>query len=357
MEILRLHDLGGRPVRVCDWIAEHLHSSGIRRIYGLMGGGAAGLNDGFIKHGGLEYICFHHEQGAGHAATAEAKVTGKLAVVNPTTGCGGTNCMTSLLIAWQDGLPVLFLSGNVRKDQMSHHINLSMGTRIRKYGIQEHDIIETVSSTTKYAAVVSHASHVEMHLERAIAEATSGRPGPVWLDVPSDIQTAMFPAQAYLPNPAAVPKQANPDSVAKVLSVLRSAERPVVIAGQGIKQSGTIALFKELVERLEIPFVSSYGARDLVPYDHPLNIGAIGLRGSRAGNFAMQASDAVLVLGCSMNVMHVGYDITTWAPMARKMVVDIDQNELRKGTIKYDVAVHADLGSFLRTALEITNGG
>lgn len=343
-------------MRVCDWIADHLHKSGIRRVYGLMGGGAAGLNDGFIKHGGLEYVCFHHEQGAGHAATAESKVTGAIAVVNPTTGCGGTNCMTSLLVAWQDSLPVLFISGNVRRDQTSRHINHAMGTKIRKYGVQEHDIIETVSGMTKYAAFVADPSHVQMHIERAMAEATSGRPGPVWIDIPADVQTAIMPKQEYLGGSRPSMKQASSDDVRQVLAAMADASRPVVLAGQGIKQSGMSGPFVALVERLGIPFVSSYGARDLVPYDHPLNIGAIGPRGSRAGNFAMQASDTLLVMGCSLNVTHVGYDAGSWAPLARRIVVDVDANELRKNTTAHHMAINADLRSFIPLALEISNG-
>jgi acetolactate synthase I/II/III large subunit len=180
-------------MRVADWIADYLYLTGVRRVHGLMGGGAAGLNDGFIKNGKIEYICYHHEQGAGHAAIGEAKYTGELAVVNPTTGCGGTNCMTSVLNAWQDGVPVLFLSGNVKRDNCTAWLRDNKHVYLRHYGAQEHDIVETVRSMTKYARFVSHAEEVPEILQRAIGDAQFGRKGPVWVDIPSDIQTAQMP--------------------------------------------------------------------------------------------------------------------------------------------------------------------
>ena len=155
-------------MRVADWIAHYLHSIGVERIHGMMGGGAATLNDGFIKNPDLEYICYHHEQGAGHAAIGEAKYTGKLAVVNPTTGCGGTNCATSVLNAWQDGVPILFLSGNVKSTNCSNIINKGQGAHIRYHGAQEHDIISTMASMTKFSQFVASAKQVQQALHSAV---------------------------------------------------------------------------------------------------------------------------------------------------------------------------------------------
>ena len=180
-------------MRVCDWIASYLYDKGIKRVHGLMGGGASGLNDGFIKHGKIQYICYHHEQGAGHAAVGESKFTGKISIVNPTTGCGGTNCITSVLNAWQDSIPVIFLSGNVRLAACSRYINNIKNINIRKYGIQEHDIIETVKTITKMSVFVDDVKDVVKVLQEAMHIATTGRPGPVWIDIPGDIQTAQMP--------------------------------------------------------------------------------------------------------------------------------------------------------------------
>lgn len=358
-------------MRVCDWIASRLHDIGVRNVYGLMGGGASGLNDGFIKHGGISYICFHHEQGAGHAATAESKVTGRLSVVNPTTGCGGTNCITSVLNAWQDGVPVLFISGNVRTDHCSRHINSAQGIRIRKFGIQEHDIIETVRSMTKHAAFVEFPHRVADELEKAIREALTGRPGPVWLDIPADVQVSQMP-RWLVTNPDLTDENGYPllslpritegyDAsehwfAQRATAALAGAKRPIILAGQGIKQSGTLEDFRWFIERSRVPYVSTYGARDLMPYDHPLNIGAIGIKGSRAGNFAMQACDTILVLGSSVNASHTGYDPRQWTPLAKtRMVIDIDGDEMLKGTTRWDLAVKGDLRGFFNAARSIAN--
>ena len=226
-------------MRVADWIADYLYSIGVQRVHGLMGGGAAGLNDGFIKHYGMEYICYHNEQGAGHGAIGESKYTGKLAVVNPTTGCGGTNCMTSVLNAWQDGVPILFLSGNVRRDNTAHWLKTNKEVSVRHYGAQEHHIIDTAKSMSKLTAFINYPEEVEYALHMAVDVATRGRPGPVWVDVPSDIQAAQMPehqSMEYVPTKATKVNSHYP----RIISVLQNAERPVVLAGVGIRQAGCV---------------------------------------------------------------------------------------------------------------------
>ena len=180
-------------MRVCDWIAEYLYSVGIKNVHGLMGGGASGLNDGFIKNGKINYVCYHHEQSAGHSAIGESKFTGKLEVVNPTTGCAGTNCATSVLNAWQDSVPILFLSGNVRLSTCSNFINRTKNVNIRKYGIQEHNIVETYSSITKFSYFIDSVDDVAYTIQYAVHIAQCDRPGPVWIDIPGDIQTSIMP--------------------------------------------------------------------------------------------------------------------------------------------------------------------
>ena len=321
-------------MRACDYIAAELYNKGVRHVYGLMGGGASGLNDGFIKNGKIKYVTFHNEQGAGHAAVGEAKLTGNISVVNPTTGCGGTNCMTSLLGAWQDSVPVVFISGNVGSAQCSRPYNVNRGFQLRKFGIQEHDIIETVKSMTKYAVFVDDVNNVAHELDKAIDIATSGRKGPVWLDIPSDVQTALMPStyEKYK-------KQIEDDYshmyepvIKDALVDMKNSSRPIILAGQGIKQSNTVKEFVSFIEKYNVPFVSTYGARDLVSYNHPLNIGAIGIKGSRAGNFAMQASNFLLSLGCSLNNSHTGYDVKTWSPLSVKYIVNLDYYDIEKYT-------------------------
>jgi acetolactate synthase-1/2/3 large subunit len=333
-------------MRVCEWIADYLKSIGVERVHGLMGGGASGLNDGFIKQG-MPYICYHHEQGAGHAATAESKFTGKLAVVNPTTGCAGTNCATSVLNAWQDSVPVLFLSGNVRLATCSGHINKKNHIKIRKYGIQEHHIVDTYESMTKFSYFIDNVDDVAYVLQYAIHTATSGRHGPVWIDIPGDIQTAQMPEKYKEYQPVELVKPLADFS--RIKEAIAKAERPIVLAGYGIRQSNTVEDFVKFIEHYQIPYVSTYGARDYTANDHKLSIGAIGIKGSRAGNFALQNADLLIVLGSSLGSSVIGYDPAQFSPASYKIIVDLDINELKKDIVKIDEKYNVNLEKFFRS--------
>jgi acetolactate synthase-1/2/3 large subunit len=333
-------------MRVCEWIADYLKSIGVERVHGLMGGGASGLNDGFIKQG-MPYICYHHEQGAGHAATAESKFTGKLAVVNPTTGCAGTNCATSVLNAWQDSVPVLFLSGNVRLATCSGHINKKNHIKIRKYGIQEHHIVDTYESMTKFSYFIDNVDDVAYVLQYAIHTATSGRHGPVWIDIPGDIQTAQMPDKYKEYQPVELVKPLADFS--RIKEAIANAERPIVLAGYGIRQSNTVEDFVKFIEHYQIPYVSTYGARDYTANDHKLSIGAIGIKGSRAGNFALQNADLLIVLGSSLGSSVIGYDPAQFSPASYKIIVDLDINELKKDIVKIDEKYNVNLEKFFRS--------
>jgi acetolactate synthase-1/2/3 large subunit len=337
-------------MRVADWIAEYLWDIGVNRVHGLMGGGAAGLNDGFIKHRGIEYICYHHEQGAGHAAIGEAKYTGKLAVVNPTTGCGGTNCLTSVLNAWQDGVPVLFLSGNVRHDNTADWLDKYKGVRVRHYGAQEHHIVNTVKSITKLDAFITDPANVEYAMHMAVDHATRGRPGPVWVDIPSNIQAAQMPEHTSLEYVSAKPLRLTFDHVS-LTSKLYLAERPVVLAGTGIRQSGFEKEFIKFVEKFKIPYVTTYGAQDYAPFDHPLNMGTVGVRGSRTGNFVMQNAGLLLILGTSMGAPVIGYDPKQFSPQSHKIYVDIEEGELNKNIIPIHEKIRVSLDQFFGAML------
>ena len=336
-------DISGNFMRVSDFIAKTLVDYGAKYVYGIMGGGASGLNDGFIQNPDLTYICTHHEQGAGYAACGEAKVTRNIAVVNPTTGCGGANCITPLLDAWQDSLPLVFISGNVKLSQCSSYINRTNECSIRKYGIQESDIISTVASTTKYSKLVESVDEVSSVLHTALNTALTPRMGPVWLDIPSDIQHALISEEQMLK------PHTNQKSriVTKVnLEKFFKAKRPLVLAGYGVYLSKTEQLFKKFVETNNIPFVTSYLGIDIMPYNHPLNMGTIGIKGSRAGNFAIQNCDALLILGCSLNCSHTGYDEKLFSPNSHKIQVDVDRNEFRKNKIEIDEFYQLELGDF-----------
>lgn len=334
-------------MRVCDWIANFLYERNIKNVHGLMGGGAMGLNDGFIKHEKINYICYHHEQGAGHAAIGESKFTGLPAVVNPTTGCGGTNCATSVLNAWQDGVPVIFISGNVRLDTCSGWINQTKKIKIRKYGVQEHHIVDTFKDITKASYFVTYASDIPFIMQQAWWMATSGRPGPVWIDIPANVQTAPMPEEYEEFVPHIDPFTSNLRMPIVKIKIAQS-NRPLVLAGYGIRQSNTQEQFVSFIEKYNLPCVSTYGARDYFPFNHHLNIGAVGIKGSRAGNFAMQNCDFLLVLGSSLNSSVIGYDPKQFSIGSFKIVVDVDENELNKDIVKIDLKIISELKDFFK---------
>jgi acetolactate synthase-1/2/3 large subunit len=336
-------------MRVSDWIADYLYKTGVKRVHGLMGGGAAGLNDGFIKHPGIEYICYHHEQGAGHAALGEAKYTGKLAVVNPTTGCAGTNCATSVLNGYQDGVPVLFLSGNVKLDNTTRWLKTEHNLNIRHYGAQEHNIVDTVKSMTKFSDFVTSAEMVPYTIQKAVAIATSGRPGPVWIDIPSNVQLAKINdirQHHFSFNDAPLFRDA-----ITLTSRLAMSDRPIVVVGQGVRQAGCVHQFMRFVIKHNLPFVTTYGTQDYAAYDHPLNIGTPGVRGNRSGNFAMQNADLLLFLGTSLGAPVIGYDPSQFNPSAYKIYVDVELDELNKDIIPIDWKIEADIKQFLGTLI------
>ena len=339
-------------IRGADYIAKKLEDRGITHVYGLVGGGAAGLNDGFCLNPNIEYISFHHEQGAGHAAVGASRTNGDLSVVNVTTGCGGTNALTSCLNAWQESVPVLFLSGNTNLKNIASHINEERGLSLRKYGAQEHDIVGTVKNMTKYAVLVETLSDLRYEVDKAIHIATSGRKGPVWVDVPADVQNGILPESSKEFSPSSdKPKSAPTREVEESLrEVLSKSERPVIIAGAGIGSSGSQESFRKFIEKHKIPFVTNFLTRDIMEYDHPQNLGMWGIKGNRAANFAIQNADCLLALGSSMNATHVGYDTKTFSPHSKKIVVDIDASELNKNTFKIDAPLECDVKSFLNIA-------
>ena len=338
-------------MRVCDYIAERLHKEGVTHVYGLVGGGCAGLNDGFFCNPDIQFIGFHHEQGAGHAAVGSARTNRKLAVANVTTGCGGTNSLTSCLNAWQESVPVLFLSGNTRLNNIASYINKQKGINLRRYGIQEHDIVNTVKTMTKYSILIESVDDVVYELEKAIHIATTGRPGPVWVDVPGNIQTAQLPENPRQFIAEEIAGQIPTELMTDVLmNTIYKSQRPVIIAGAGIGISKSSEMFRNFVEKYNIPFVTNFLTRDLIEYDHPRNVGMWGIKGNRAANFAVQNSDCLIILGSSMNVTHIGYDEKSFSPHSKKIMIDIDDNELKKDIFKVDYPIVGNVKDFLEIA-------
>jgi acetolactate synthase-1/2/3 large subunit len=339
-------------LKVNQYIAETLNKFGVTNVYGLVGGSTAGLNDGFIAHPEIEFIAFHHEQGAGHAAVGAARTNNKLSVCNVTAGCGVTNALTSLLNAYEESAPVLFLSGNTAMANQAKYINQSKNIKIRKYGIQDLDAHRTVEHISKYAVAIERAEDIPYELAKAIDIALSGRPGPVWIDIPGNLQAAEIP-EGYR---VYVSEESNQiyqnESLLDALKVIYNSQRPVIIAGNGINLANARKEFREFVDTHKIPFITTFLSRDLIEYEHSQNLGMMGIKGARAANFAMQNADCLIILGCSMNVTHIGYDSKTFSPASKKIMIDIDANELGKDIFKVDMPINCDVKDFFKIAKE-----
>ncbi|HWR59273.1 MAG TPA: thiamine pyrophosphate-binding protein, partial [Thermodesulfovibrionales bacterium] len=336
-------------IKVSDYIVKKLVEHGVRHVFMVTGGGAMHLNDSIGRCKDIEYICNHHEQACAIGAEGYARASGKLAVVVVTSGPGGTNTLTGVIGQWLDSVPVLYISGQVKFETT---IASCPEIGLRQLGDQEIDIIDIVRPVTKYAAMVTDPVDIRKSLDKAIHIATHDRPGPVWLDIPLDIQGAMVDEDSlpgYNPgeDESIFDREGLRLRVYQTIELLKEAERPVMIAGHGIRIAGAQELFLDIVGITGIPVVSTFNGFDLIETGHPQFIGRIGTVGDRAGNFALQNADLVLSIGSRNNIRQVSYTWKTYARTAKKIIVDIDPAELRKPTLKPDVAVHGDAKDFL----------
>jgi len=331
-------------IRVVDYVANRIADLGVEHVFTLTGGGAMFLNDGIAKHPDLSAVCSHHEQASAMAGVGYGKYSGKMGVVMPTTGCGSTNTITGLLEAWQDNLPSFFISGQVNKEQCTGNVDLPL----RQLGVQEANIIEIVKSITKYAVMVNDPEMIAYHIDKAIHEAHTGRPGPVWLDIPMDVQGAFIEVETlkrFTPEPEShVPSITDLTAISQYMA---EAQRPVILAGNGIRLAGAQEIFPDFAKRHNIPVVSTYLGVDLIPSDDPLNIGRVGIKGTRAGNFAMQNADLILAIGTRLGVPVTGYRYELFAREAKLVVVDIDKFEHQKNTVRVDHLAVCDAKEFL----------
>ena len=335
-------------IRVADYIAQTLAKHGVSHVFMVTGGGAMHLNDAFGRTKELKVVCCHHEQTCAMAAESYYRTTNRLAAVNVTTGPGGTNAITGVYGAYVDSMAMIVISGQSKWETLVRSTNLPL----RQLGDQEVDIIKMIEGVTKYAVVVLDPQSIRYHLERALHLALNGRPGPVWLDVPINVQGSKIdPAalQGYHPADDA-PAWETSDlqaAVHEVVARLQAAERPVIYAGTGVRLSGQYNTFLNLAEKLGVPIVGAWNSNDLLPDDHPAYAGRPGSIGDRAGNFTVQNSDFLLILGCRLNIRLVSYNWEKFARHAFKVMVDVDAAELKKPTLKIDLPVHADLKDFL----------
>jgi len=334
-------------MKISDYIFGQLLEWGVRHVFLITGGGAMHLNDS-VGTSGLGYVCTHHEQAAAMAAESYARVTRTPGVLNVTTGPGGINALNGVFGAWTDSIPMLIVSGQVKRETCMSTYGL---TNLRQLGDQEVDIIRMVKGITKYSAFVSEPESIAYHLERAWHLAQSGRPGPCWLDIPVDVQSTQIDPEKlrhYDPSEDALVFESATVTaqVADVLDRIRKAERPVVFAGSGVRLGGAMAEFEEVIRALRIPVVTAW-THDLIGSDDELFCGRPGTIGERAGNFTVQNSDVLLVLGSRLNIRQTSYNWGSFARFATKIQVDVDAAELRKPLHQPDVPIHCDVKLFL----------
>jgi acetolactate synthase I/II/III large subunit len=332
------------PTRLSDYVFRFLADKGVRRVFVLTGGGAMHLDDSLGRCEEIEYTCFLHEQALAVAAESHAQNSGFPGVGLVTSGPGSTNAITGVAAAYIDSTPCVFLSGQAKRG------DLKGDSGVRQMGSQEVDIVSMVSCITKYAVTVLDPAEVRYHLERAWHEATTDRKGPVWLDFPLDVQGATVDEArlaGYDPGPEVLTAIGVRDAVTQVIELLNASERPLVLAGNGVRLAGAEDVLVDLVERASLPLILTWKAIDFLGYDHPLNFGSPGIMGCRGANFMVQNCDLLLVLGSRLEPSVTAFDPDGFGLHAKKVMVDVDSAEIRK-MIGIDVPVVADAGVFLR---------
>lgn len=335
-------------IKLSDYLTQYLTDRGIRHVFMLTGGGSMHLVDSVGRQKGMEYICCLHEQAAAFAAQAYAEYSGGLSAALVTTGPGGTNTVTGLAAAWLDSTACVFVSGQVKR------ADLLASRGVRSMGPQELDIVSVVAPLTKYAKTLIEPNDVRYELEKAVYCATTGRRGPVWLDVPLDVQAAMVDERClrgFAPGPAPSRDREIKQSVAKAVELLKSAKRPVLFVGNGARQSHRDGLVEELVNTLKIPTLLTWKAMDMLPDDHSYFAGRPGAIASRGANFTQQNADWIMVLGARLDMPQIAFSHRNFARAAKKILVDIDAHEIGKFDMDIDVPVHADVRDFLQELL------
>jgi acetolactate synthase-1/2/3 large subunit len=342
-----------KQIKLSDFIFNFLEDKGINDIFAISGGGAMHLIDSIGKNPNLNYISAHHEQASAMAAEGYSRIKGLPGVCVVTSGPGGTNTTTGVIGAWIDSIPMIVISGQVTSD------TLSRDTGLRQFGIQECDITKYVKDYTKFAITIKDPNEIKYYMQKAYHIATTGRPGPVWLDIPLDVQGQIVnidEMKDFIPEDRSS-NLIEKEIIDNVIRSIQNAKRPVIIYGYGVRLSKTENALLELVESVKIPAVSSWTASDIIPSDHELYVGRSGIMGDRASNFTVQNSDLVVILGSRMSIPQVGYNYKLFAREAKKIMVDIDSVEINKPSLNIDIKITADLRNFFNALLgEIKSG-
>lgn len=345
--------------RLADYVADFLVSHGVTDVFSVVGGGAMHLNDALGHKEGIKVTYNHHEQACAIAAEAYARLDNRIAAVCVTTGPGGTNALTGVVGGWLDSIPMFIISGQVRYDTTARYtMQFTEGLPLRAVGDQEYDIVKSVEPMTKYAVMIEDPKKIRYTLEKGWHLATTGRPGPVWIDIPvnfqgMEIETDGLEGYDLAEDDRNLPPKVDDETVKIILEKIRKAKRPVFHAGYGIRLSGGYGVFRRVAEKLNIPIVTYWNAVDLIEDDNPLYCGRAGNMGDRPGNWAIQNADLILAVGTRISIRQVGFNWKTWARGAEVIMVDIDRAEMKKHTIHVDMPVWADAKDFL-TKLDAT---
>ena len=339
--------------RLADYVADFIVSHGVTDCFSVVGGGAMHLNDALGHKEGLQVTYNHHEQACAIAAEAYARLDNRIALVCVTTGPGGTNALTGVLGGWLDSIPMFIISGQVRYDTTARFaMQYTDGMPLRAMGDQEYDIVKSVTPMTKYAVMIENPMDIRYALEKGWHLATTGRPGPVWIDIPVNfqgmyIETDELEGYDAKEDDALLPPEVSQETINLILEKIKNAKRPVFHAGYGIRLSGGYEQFRSVMEKLNIPIVTYWNAVDLIEDEHPLYCGRAGNMGDRPGNWAIQNADLILAVGTRISIRQVGYNWKTWARAAEVIMVDVDQAELKKPTLHVEMPVWADAKDFL----------
>ena len=340
--------MSDKTIKLSDYVFQFIAEQGIKHVFMLPGGGAMHLVDSLSKCKELEFVCNLHEQASAIAAEAYARVTNNLGVALVTTGPGGTNAITGVAGAWLESTPCLIISGQVKCADMKQELG------VRQIGPQELDIVFIVQSITKYSVTVTDPLTIRYHLEKALWLSQNERKGPVWIDIPLDVQAAQINPDKL----TGFQKNSNPQqsnklclAVEQTISLLNSSERPVLLLGNGIRSAGAERVILDLVETLNIPTLTTWMGTDLLWEEHPLFFGKPGTVASRGANFIVQNSDCFISIGARLDAAVIGFDKTRFARQAKKIIIDIDQHEIDKLNIPIDLSVNADAKVFIEECL------
>lgn len=341
-------------MKVAKYISQFLVDHGIIDCFMVTGGGAMHLDDAIGHQEGIHCTFNHHEQACAIAAEGYTRMTGKLAVVCVTSGPGGTNAITGVMGGWLDSIPMFVISGQVKRETTIWAVP---ELNLRQLGDQEFNVVDSVRNMTKYAVMVTNPQEIAYHLEKALFLATNGRGGPVWLDIPLDIQGAMINTDTMIHFDADQEvvwrtPGVKPSAIDILLQKIKESKAPLVLAGTGINLGDADKKLLAFLEKYQIPVVTAWNANDTVAYDNPYYVGMPGTVGMRSGNFAIQNCDLLISLGCRLNIRMIGYTHYDFAKNAFKAIVDVDARELIKPTVQADLPIHADVGQFLDIMLK-----